>query len=255
MRLAADIGGREGDGRVLVLLHGMGATGEVWRPLIRVLEPEWNGRWIAPDLRGHGRSPHATSYALAEHAADVAETMRVLAPDARDVFIIGHSMGGAIALALASGEFGVRPCATMGLGIKIAWTPAELDGLNRLANAPLRQFENREAAVSFYMKVSGLVGLVTPGDEIAQAGVSDDGRSLRADNFAASIGPPPMEALAGSAKGSVFLAVGERDPMCTLSDALRYCNNSGLVVGTGHNAMVEKPELVWAWMKLCLESV
>lgn len=37
---------------VLLLLHGLGGTGDVWEGIGR----RWNGRWIAPDLPGHGCS-------------------------------------------------------------------------------------------------------------------------------------------------------------------------------------------------------
>src|SRR5262245_37275966 len=42
----------------LVLLHGLGQNGAVWRPLLAELSG-WPGRIVIPDLRGHGRSPHA----------------------------------------------------------------------------------------------------------------------------------------------------------------------------------------------------
>src|SRR5207248_10208775 len=56
----------------LVLIHGMGANADVWMPLEKHLQ----GRWLAPDLRGHGRSPHAAPYSFAGYAADVADLLR-----------------------------------------------------------------------------------------------------------------------------------------------------------------------------------
>ena len=50
--LAAFEGG-QGD-RLLVLLHGMGATAGVWSRMLA--EPRWHGRWLALDLPGHGGS-------------------------------------------------------------------------------------------------------------------------------------------------------------------------------------------------------
>jgi pimeloyl-ACP methyl ester carboxylesterase len=254
MLLDADIGGPKGNGPVLVLLHGMGATREVWRPLIRVLEAEWHGRWIAPDLRGHGRSPRALSYSLGEQAVDIAETVGTLASNPVRISVLGHSMGGVIALALASGWFGMRKlCDALGLGIKIVWTEQGIAALGARARAAAKVFESREAAAAFYLKVSGLAGIVSTDDEIAQAGVSADGLRLAADPAVASIGPPRMVGLIAAADyATVFLAAGESDPMCTMGDMRSHDRDAKLIPGAGHNAMVEAPERVWAWVKQCI---
>ena len=72
MKLAADRGG-SGE-RLLVLLHGLGATRHVWHPMLQSAPPaQWSGTWLAPDLRGHGQSGPAQNYPLGCHASDVAE--------------------------------------------------------------------------------------------------------------------------------------------------------------------------------------
>jgi len=45
---------------VLLLLHGLGATGDVWHAWRPLLTRRWPGRWLAPDLPGHGGSPLLT---------------------------------------------------------------------------------------------------------------------------------------------------------------------------------------------------
>ena len=115
------------------------------------------GRWIAPDLRGHGASAHARDYSLAEHAADIAE----LVDGTDEIIVLGHSMGGAVALALASGKYGIAPSQVFGLGIKVAWNDDELAGMRKMAASQPRLFETRDEAVARYLKVSGLHGLAT----------------------------------------------------------------------------------------------
>ena len=65
---------RGGSGEPLVvLLHGLGANRAVWQRMIEVVGKHWPGRWMAPDLRGHGLSSRDGPYGYAMHAADIAE--------------------------------------------------------------------------------------------------------------------------------------------------------------------------------------
>jgi pimeloyl-ACP methyl ester carboxylesterase len=55
-----------GDGEpVLLLLHGLGASGDVWNGLHDVLSGRWPGRWVTPDLPGHGGSDPLAGYSFA----------------------------------------------------------------------------------------------------------------------------------------------------------------------------------------------
>src|SRR5437773_11455974 len=109
-------------GPVLLLLHGLGATGDVWRGLLDLLNDRWPGRWVAPDLPGHGGSEALASYSFGRLAAAVAPAV----PPADRVVALGPSLGGVVALTLARGRFGVRVCAVCGVGIKGGWTEDEL---------------------------------------------------------------------------------------------------------------------------------
>lgn len=244
MKLAYDHGG-EGE-QLLVLLHGLGATRHVWRGFLDA--KHWSGRWIAPDLRGHGASAHAANYALGLHAADVAETIQGLSA-LDDIVVLGHSMGGVIALALASGWFGVQPSRVFGVGIKVAWTDEERAGMAKMAAVPVKTFDNKDDAVARYLKISGLAGFAAPDSEAAQAGVvqTKDGWRPAFDPATASIGPPPMRALIAAAQAPVHLACGEKDPMVTRDEMAVYDPDARSLPG-GHNAMVENPKAVWDWI-------
>jgi pimeloyl-ACP methyl ester carboxylesterase len=86
-----------GSGRPIALLHGLfgraGNFGAVQRELARKF------RVLALDLRNHGDSPHAGGMTYATMAADVQETLRTRA--ALPCALVGHSMGGKVAMALA----------------------------------------------------------------------------------------------------------------------------------------------------------
>ena len=235
--------------RLLVLLHGLGTARDVWQPMLAAVEANWNGSWIAPDLRGHGRSSHAQSYALGLHAADVAELVRANG-EWSDIVLLGHSMGGAIALTLASGWFGIVPSSIFGLGIKVVWSDEELAQLAKMSTAPVRFFESRQAAIERYLKVSGLNGLVPVDSYVAAAGVvkAEQGWRLSADPATASVGPPPMNVMLAAGKTPVHLARGETDFMVTLEQLHLFDFNATDLPG-GHNAMVEHPEAAWRWLK------
>jgi pimeloyl-ACP methyl ester carboxylesterase len=237
-----DARGRVGD-RTVVLLHGLGATAEVWAGVRERLKDR-GIPWVAPDLAGHGRSSPGAQYSFGSHASDVAAVLRSLG--VRDgVLAVGHSMGGVVALALASGSFAVRVVAAAGIGIKVRWTEEELERTVQLAARPPKLFDTRPEAESFYLRVSGLAGLAEPGDELAAPGVAEEeGRfRLSADPATAGVGPPPMESLLAAARmyARVVLARGEHDGLVTLEDLRRLDPTAVELAGLGHNAHVEGP--------------
>jgi pimeloyl-ACP methyl ester carboxylesterase len=87
-----------GEGKPLLLLHGLGASGLVWQALARRLGPEWAP--LAPDLPGHGESDPAAGYdpeSLATATVGLLDALGVAqAP------VVGHSLGALVALALVA---------------------------------------------------------------------------------------------------------------------------------------------------------
>ncbi|MFB4310949.1 alpha/beta fold hydrolase [Actinomadura sp. GTD37] len=90
---------RYGDpaGAPAVLLHGVTGHGARWR---RTAESHLADRSVlAPDLRGHGRSPHEPPWTVERHVADVLALLDAEGVERTD--LVGHSYGGMIALHLA----------------------------------------------------------------------------------------------------------------------------------------------------------
>lgn len=88
-----------GDKPQVLLLHGLTDAGVCWTPVIDALKADYD--CIAPDARGHGLSDApAHGYAPSDHAADAAGIIQALTLDRPAV--MGHSMGGAVALLVAS---------------------------------------------------------------------------------------------------------------------------------------------------------
>src|SRR4051794_21409780 len=82
----------------LILVHGGRDHCRSWDVIARSLQPHFHV--VAPDLRGHGDSDWSKggSYALTEYVYDLSHLVRrVAAP----VTLVGHSMGGMVALIYA----------------------------------------------------------------------------------------------------------------------------------------------------------
>jgi pimeloyl-ACP methyl ester carboxylesterase len=242
--------GEGGSGEpLLVLLHGLGATGDVWggwRPLLARL---WPGRWLAPDLPGHGGSPPLAAYTFDGFAAAVAG---VIPPSARTV-VLGHSLGGVVGLALASGRFPVPVDAVIGLGIKVAWTDEDLERAQAMAHRPPALFASRVEAAARYLRVSGLAGLLPAGDAAVDAGLREQGGRWRLamDAGAFAVGAPDMAQLVARSQAPVTLARGEHDPMNTDEQLARFGPGAVTLPGLGHNAHVESPEASIALLDAC----
>jgi len=224
-----------------VLLHGLGATGDVWDGWRPWLARRWPGRWLAPDLPGHGGSPPLDGYTFDGFAATVAG---IASPEASAV-VLGHSLGGVVALAMASGRFPVRVRAVIGLGIKVVWTGEDLARARALAGRPPAWFASRDEAAARYLRVSGLAGLLPASDPAIDAGLREqDGRwRLAMDPGAFAVGAPDMAQLLARSQAPVTLARGEHDPMNTDEQLARLGAPTVTLPRLGHNAHVESPEL------------
>ncbi len=87
-----------GQGDVLVLLHGLGCSARDWGLQIPTLSQHY--RIIAPSLRGFGGSDKPGGpCSIMQMADDIVALLDVLGIDRAHV--LGHSMGGAVALQLA----------------------------------------------------------------------------------------------------------------------------------------------------------
>ena len=225
-----------------LLLHGLGATGAVWRDGCRALDRR--GEWLVVDLPGHGGSDALPQYSIGALAAAVAAEL----DDDRIYHVIGHSLGVYVGLALASGWFGVRVGSVLGIGPKVEWSDADVLAMAELARKPARIFSSEEEAWSRYRKVSGLDTRVAPDESLLERGVvrAEGGYRLATDPRTALVAGAPFTSLASSARCPVLLARGAGDPMVTLAELQKYCAAAVDIAGTGHNAHVESPAAIVA---------
>ncbi|HWX33691.1 MAG TPA: alpha/beta hydrolase, partial [Steroidobacteraceae bacterium] len=158
--------GGNGDCTIL-FLHGLGATAAVWTGARQALEERGGRRWVMADLGGHGGSDRQPFYSVGQLAAQLAHTIRLVPGP----LVVGHSLGAYVGLALASGWFGVRVRAVLGVGPKIAWPEADLKAARDLAERPVRCYATEDEALARYRRVSGLDEELVPAREALARGV------------------------------------------------------------------------------------
>lgn len=236
--------------RTILLLHGIGATAGVWEGVRTELERRSLGRWIAVDLSGHGGSQWQPHYSVGRFAADLANLLR----DAPDVFIVGHSLGTYVALALASRWFGVQVSGVLGIGPKISWPDADLQTARDLASRAVRDYPTNEEAWARYRRVSGLDATVAPEAAVLSRGVlqTESGWRLSQDPRTFAVAGAPFATLASSAQCRLVLARGVRDAMVSREELETHAAETAQIADAGHNAHVEKPEVVVALLEQLL---
>lgn len=81
----------------LMFLHGLLGSSVNWHGIVRALEGAFH--ILVPDLRNHGNSPHSDNISYPAMAGDISELVDDQGLDA--IMLIGHSMGGKVAMWLA----------------------------------------------------------------------------------------------------------------------------------------------------------
>jgi len=87
----------QGEGQAVIVLHGLFGSMKNWRSIAKQLAE--NYKVISVDLRNHGQSEQTDSMTYHDMAGDIYELIKTLELD--DVAIIGHSMGGKVAMVTA----------------------------------------------------------------------------------------------------------------------------------------------------------
>ena len=231
----------------VILIHGAGGTHLNWPPQVRRLEGQ---SILAVDLPGHGKSGGVGRQVIGEYAEDLVCFMDAL--KIRAAIMVGHSMGSAIALALAI-EY---PKRVLGLGI--------LGGGARLQVSP-ELLQNAANPAAF----SSVVQWVTENSygphadprlkELGARHMAETRPPVLYGDFLACDDFHALEALP-RIKAPTLILVGEQDRMTP--PRLSRVLNAGIpgscletLPDTGHMLMLEQPEAVAASLSEFIRSV
>lgn len=217
----------------LILVHGAGGSRLQWPRELRLL-PGVNV--LAVDLPGHGRSAGPAPTSLEAHAAVLGEALRELGADS--VILVGHSMGGGVALALALAQ----PARAAGLVLMAAGAtlpvPAALVELARTApEAAARQLaalawgdDAPEAVLEPYLDSVGTLPPVTLARDLAACAAFD------ARDRLAGLGAPVL-ILGGKKDRLIPEAVVEHLGHAVANAKLHW-------IEAGHMLTLEEPQAV-----------
>jgi pimeloyl-ACP methyl ester carboxylesterase len=163
--------GERADG-CIVLVHGGAAHARWWDHLAPLLAARH--QVVALDLSGHGDSGRRDTYSLDAWAHEVMAVGADAGFDAPPV-VIGHSMGGFVALRTAS-IYGARIAGAVAIDSPVRdITPEERAARERRAFGPLRVYPTAEAAIARFHPIPDQPVLPYIGAHVARTSIREVG--------------------------------------------------------------------------------
>jgi pimeloyl-ACP methyl ester carboxylesterase len=231
-----------GEGFPLILIHGFCETCEIWDSLAERLSSDF--RIITPDLPGFGKGPLLKTKVS---IPDIATTLNrwLLQIGIRKCLVIGHSLGGYVALAMVAQD----PVLIAGFGLfhSTAYSDSEEKKLNR---DKVFEFVNKNGVLPF---VDTFVpGLFYQKDHPSVEKVYSIASQTRKETLMAYTlamrDRPASTSLLVSYEGESLFIAGKYDsliPQATIEEQSRMNGKSELAIldNSGHMGMLEDAEI------------
>jgi pimeloyl-ACP methyl ester carboxylesterase len=234
----------EGSGLPVVLLHGFAEDDAIWDNQVSYLSAYC--RVIVPDLPGSGRSSDLTSVkgveALAGSIATLLDQLAV-----QQCILIGHSMGGYIALAFAE----KYPDRLTALGLFHSTAYADNEEKKTGRQKSIEFIRNNGSAAFIRQSIPNLFSGYTREhhpdliDGIISRYSGFSPYSLIA-YYEAMIARPDRTAVLRQFAGPVLFVIGKADAVIPMEQVLQQCHlpaisHIHIIENTGHMGMLEAP--------------
>ena len=134
-----------GSGQPLIILHGLFGSAINWRRIGDTLKSHW--RVVMPDLPNHGNSPWSDDMSYPAQAQILKNF--IVRHDLSNPVIVGHSMGGKVAMALAlSGQCLINRLVIVDIA-PVSYPHSHLELIQAMRALPLAQISTRHDADQF----------------------------------------------------------------------------------------------------------
>ena len=220
----------------LVLIHGAGGSHLSWPSQVRRLN---NHEVYALDLPGHGKSTGPGQQRISTYADEVVKWMGAI--DLHRAFIVGHSMGGAIALTMARKQPAlIAGLALIGTGARLPVDPEILENTTNPTTYPTAV--RKIILGSFHPATSESMTTLVEKRLLQERGSVLHGDLKACEGFDLSQG---LEAI----RMPTLVICGGDDRMVPLRNSQVLVNKIPqaaleVIEDSGHMVMLEKPERV-----------
>ena len=235
-----------GSGKPIVLVHGFGEDHSVWHNQVAYFKNQF--QLIIPDLPGSGSSQMTDDMSIDGMAVIIKKIIEAEVQEEHEkIILIGHSMGGYIALAFAE----KYPETLCGLGLFHSTSYA--DSKEKIINRK-KGIEFIETHGAFSFLKNTLPGLFSDHTKEQQPELVDQ-LIEKSGNFSASalvtyyesmIDRPDRRTILEKATIPVLFMISENDQAIPISDSLEQTSLPGksyitILKNSGHMGMLEEP--------------
>ena len=131
-----------GSGQPLIILHGLFGSARNWRRIGDTLKSHW--RVVLPDLPNHGNSPWSDDMSYPAQAEALKNF--IVLRDLANPVIVGHSMGGKVAMALAlSGQCLINRLVIVDIA-PVSYQHSHFELIQAMQTLPLARISTRQDA-------------------------------------------------------------------------------------------------------------
>ncbi len=234
------------NGPPMLLVHGSFATGRWWEPMLETLPDSLCV--AAPDLRGCGRSDKPDAgYTVAELAADIEQLVDALGW--RDIDLVGHSTGGAVAIEFALRRMDLLHTLTLADSVPIRGVYSPPETLRLLAEMRHNRDLLRRALALLMPTIEPAAQGADPEPSFFDLLVEDAGQMAPAAFTEMARGVSDWNRIADANRLTLptLLIWGELDTVVNRDDTTRTllaipgANNLEVLRGVGHSPMIEAP--------------